>query len=145
MSVEHPPLGYNTTLNFVSCITCLTFFFLNLNFLLYSNNPIVNGPIMGRRSKNKQPAPTPLEPKISSKRLGKRKAEEVVDPRSSQRPTKKIKDVNGKEKGKPVFKMKLVESDSDSDSDSEDGSGWEDMEEDEVFGGHLEDIDFDEE
>ena len=49
---------------------------------------------MGRRAKNKQAPPEPLEPKISSKKLGKRKADDE-DSKLSHRPAKKIKDVNG--------------------------------------------------
>jgi len=85
---------------------------------------------MGRRAKNRQPSPTPLEPKISSKKLGKRKAE-GDHTRSSQRPAKKIKDGKGKsvsvvKKPKSSFAGKRKEVGSE--SDSEDGSGWEDME-----------------
>jgi len=86
---------------------------------------------MGRRAKNRQPSPTPLEPKIFSKKLGKRKAEGDHARSSQLRPAKKIKDEKGKsvsvvKKPKSSFtgKRKEVESE----SDSEDGSGWEDME-----------------
>ena len=46
---------------------------------------------MGRRARNKQPPPEPLEPKVflTSKKLGKRKA---VSDKGNSRPTKKIKD-----------------------------------------------------
>ena len=46
---------------------------------------------MGRRARNKQPSPEPLEPKVflTSKKLGKRKA---VSDKGNSRPTKKIKD-----------------------------------------------------
>jgi hypothetical protein len=69
----------------------------------------------------------PLEPKFSSKKLGKRKAQE----HSSQRPSKKIKNINGKgsvkaAKSAVARKRQAVVSE----SDSEDGSGWEGLEDD---------------
>ena len=71
---------------------------------------------MGRRSKNKQPPPVPFEFEISSKKFGKRKAEED-DTRSILRPPKKTKDVS--EKAKTQRKIIVSE------SESEDGSAWE--------------------
>jgi ribosomal RNA methyltransferase Nop2 len=59
---------------------------------------------MGRRAKNKQGAPEPLEPKVwtTPRKLGKRKAdaEAEVDGKASARPTKKSKESNGKVKPK---------------------------------------------
>ena len=95
---------------------------------------------MGRRAKNKQAPPESLEPKpgwTSKKQLGKRKAEaDDVDEKPSPRPSKKVKDLNGK--GKETTKMdrksskmkdkkqpKVVEDESE---------GWEDVED----GGDLE-------
>ena len=71
---------------------------------------------MGRRAKNKQGDPQPLEApqqekrdrKESSKKLGKRKAEAPEEDVSSKRPVKKLKEAEGKktktkeEKGKKV-------------------------------------------
>ena len=84
---------------------------------------------MGRRSRNKQPSPTPFEPKISSTKLGKRKAEEHNDARLAQRPVKKIK--NGKRKSVSVVKKtkSSVAAKTNAvglESSAEDGSGWED-------------------
>lgn len=55
---------------------------------------------MGRRAKNKQGAPEPLEPRVftSPKRLGKRKAEDGE--KTAARPVKKVKDLNGNVKSK---------------------------------------------
>ncbi|KAJ3501996.1 hypothetical protein NLJ89_g9084 [Agrocybe chaxingu] len=131
---------------------------------------------MGRRAKGKQAAPVPLESQYSSKKLGKRKAEaedaeEAV--KSIQRPTKKIKDFNGKGKENSSSKTKSkpsntpVKKKTKADIVSDDGSeGWEDVEDtedlkkhakplfkdngesdddDAPFEGTLDDIDFDEE
>jgi hypothetical protein len=83
---------------------------------------------MGRRSRNKQPSPVPLEPNFPSKKLGKRKAPEDKA-RLAQRPAKKIKDAKGKSlsvvkkaKLSTTGKRKAVEFE----SDVEDGSDWED-------------------
>ena len=93
---------------------------------------------MGRRSKNKQAAPEPIEnPELKSKKqLGKRKADaDDADGKPSPRPAKKVKDLNGKSKGKtsgghktggnPNKKNKapVVEAE-EGDDDSE---GWEDV------------------
>ena len=79
---------------------------------------------MGRRARNKQPPPEPLEPKVflTSKKLGKRKAD---SDKGNLRPTKKIKDVNGKAKRKSPLKgeNKTVEFLSNED----DTEGWEDV------------------
>ncbi|KAF9052969.1 NOL1/NOP2/sun family-domain-containing protein [Panaeolus papilionaceus] len=92
---------------------------------------------MGRRAKNKQAAPVPIEPKESFKKLGKRKAEsnDIDDEKPAARPAKKIKDSNAKGKdtkkaaGKPVKgKGKFKKGELPSDDDSE---GWEDVEDDE--------------
>jgi 25S rRNA (cytosine2870-C5)-methyltransferase len=84
---------------------------------------------MGRRAKNKQSAPEALEPKIfpTSKKLGKRKADsDDVDRKSNSRPTKKIKELDGKGKQKSLSKGKTrtVENLSDEDEDL----GWEAVE-----------------
>ena len=80
---------------------------------------------MGRRARNKQPPPEPLESKVflTSKKLGKRKAD---SDKGNSRPTKKIKEVDGKAKRKSLLKgkRKTVEFPSDED----DIEGWEDVE-----------------
>ena len=84
---------------------------------------------MGRRAKNKQPAPEPLEPKVfpTSKKLGKRKADsDNVDlGNGSSRPTKKIKELNSKAKQKSPSKGKKKGITSKEDDELE---GWEDVE-----------------
>jgi len=86
---------------------------------------------MGRRARNKQSAPEPLEPKVfsTSKKLGKRKADSdnVDHGKGNSRPTKKVKKLNGKEKKKSPSKgkKKTVEILSDAEDDLE---GWEDVE-----------------
>lgn len=91
---------------------------------------------MGRRAKNKQGAPEPLEkPEYKSKKqLGKRKADvDETDEKLSARPAKKAKDLNGKSKAKPSSNKKSskipaknqVEEEEDDDSE-----GWEDVEDD---------------
>lgn len=81
---------------------------------------------MGRRARNKQPPPEPLEPKtfLTSKKLGKRKAD---SDKGNARPTKKIKEVEGKAKQKSLLKAqkKTIGFLSDEDDDME---GWEDVE-----------------
>lgn len=86
---------------------------------------------MGRRAKNKQSAPEPLE-KSAPKKLGKRKAEaDVDDSKSSQRPKKKIKDINDKSKEKTISKKSKSSNKDKSNVESDDGSeGWEDVEDD---------------
>lgn len=89
---------------------------------------------MGRRAKNKQAPPESLEPKpgwTSKKQLGKRKAEvDDVEEKPSPRPSKKVKDLNGKgkettktdrksSKTKDKKQPKVVEDESE---------GWEDVE-----------------
>jgi hypothetical protein len=88
---------------------------------------------MGRRAKNKQAPPESLEPKptwTSKKQLGKRKAE--ADEKPSPRPSKKVKDLNGK--GKETTKMDRRSSKTKDKKQPivvEDGSeGWEDVEHD---------------
>jgi hypothetical protein len=94
---------------------------------------------MGRRAKNKQAPPESIDPKPewkSKKQLGKRKAEadDGSHGKPSPRPTKKVKDLNGKGKGKAPSihnptkslgknkKPAVVE-------EEDDGSeGWEDVE-----------------
>lgn len=82
---------------------------------------------MGRRARNKQPPPEPFEPKvfITSKKLGKRKAD---SDKGNSRPTKKIKELDGKAKQKSPLKgkKKTAKFLSDEDGDME---GWEDVEE----------------
>ncbi|KAJ3889923.1 NOL1/NOP2/sun family RNA met [Lentinula edodes] len=79
---------------------------------------------MGHRAKNKQPAPQPLDvkqPPLSSKKLGKRKAESLND-NSNSRPVKRPKDQSeSKQKGKKKKKV-LVDSDAEGSAD-----GWEDV------------------
>jgi ribosomal RNA methyltransferase Nop2 len=83
---------------------------------------------MGRRARNKQPPPEPLEPKVflTSKKLGKRKAD---SDKGNSRPTKKIKDVTieGKAKQKSPLKGKKKTVGFLSDEDDDMG-GWEDVE-----------------
>ncbi|KAF8654219.1 hypothetical protein AX16_003743 [Volvariella volvacea WC 439] len=80
---------------------------------------------MGRRAKNKQPAPQPLSPirpYSTSKQLGKRKQDNRDD---NTRPTKKVKDIpfkKAKSSGK-ASKKQFIESDGSA-------SGWEDVEDD---------------
>ena len=86
---------------------------------------------MGRRAKNKQSDPELLEPKVfpTSKKLGKRKADSdhVDHGKGNSRPTKKMKELNGKQKQKSPSKgkKKTVEVLSDEDEELE---GWEDVE-----------------
>ncbi|KAF9532271.1 NOL1/NOP2/sun family-domain-containing protein [Crepidotus variabilis] len=93
---------------------------------------------MGRRSKNKQAAPEPLEAPSSHKKLGKRKADVDLDVDSTlARPTKKNKDLDGKwkksltkePKAKISVKKKTEKPPS---SNGDEGSGWEDVEDDDV-------------
>lgn len=72
---------------------------------------------MGRRARNKQGAPEPLE--ITNKKLGKRKAEDALENPKTHRPVKKAK-AKGKKKDEAVKTKPPVEN-----SDSE---GWEDVE-----------------
>ena len=93
---------------------------------------------MGRRAKNKQSPPEPLDakPTPSSKKLGKRKADsDDLDGKQSQRPSKKVKDGQGnpKPKAKGISKLtkgpkKKGKSVSFDDQDS--GDGWEDVDDD---------------
>ena len=94
---------------------------------------------MGRRAKNKQSAPQPFEPHPSPKKLGKRKAEADVE--DGVKPSKKIKDLNGKSRDKSASKKmttkqvkgsgtrKMVKATAGDEVDDDDGSeGWEDVE-----------------
>lgn len=106
---------------------------------------------MGRRAKNKQAAPEPIEPKAawtSKKQLGKRKAEAdnegQDDGKPSPRPAKRVKDLNGKgkEKEKAASKSKPQKTGSKKNKapvhDDESGSeGWEDVEDDEELQAHT--------
>ncbi|KAJ7632518.1 NOL1/NOP2/sun family RNA met [Roridomyces roridus] len=76
---------------------------------------------MGRRAKNKQPPPEPLDakPYSSTKKLGKRKAETQDD---KPRPAKKIKDSKSK-KPRVTF-----------DDDAGSNDGWEGVQDDGVIG-----------
>ncbi|KAG5646680.1 hypothetical protein DXG03_002670 [Asterophora parasitica] len=91
---------------------------------------------MGRRSKNKQGAPEPLEKKVwpTPKKLGKRKADSDsdLDDKPTARPAKKVKDSKskaaskrGNDKGKSTAKNGKAVAKPDSDNDS--GDGWEDV------------------
>lgn len=85
---------------------------------------------MGRRAKNKQAAPEPLEPEPW--KLGKRKAEQD---KTSSRPAKKAKDLEGKSRPKSVKKAaedkpkksKPSKPSKSKDSDEESAEGWEDV------------------
>lgn len=95
---------------------------------------------MGRRAKNKQGAPQPLEPfQQSTTKPGKRKPD-TESPIGASRPNKKLKDVSNKGKGPTLPKLKNAASNGKgkpqgkghkilkegSQSESEDG--WEDVE-----------------
>lgn len=95
---------------------------------------------MGRRARNKQGPPEPLEPleprskpsRSSSKKLGKRKADDAGDfenEASSVRPKKKTKDASGKAAPAKLTvtqtKKVVIKRKPDSDNDSADG--WEDV------------------
>jgi len=97
---------------------------------------------MGRRAKNKQSPPQPLEPgNFSGSKLAKRKAEN--DGPIHSRPNKKLKDVSNKAKQsasnpsilKPKGRVRQAR-DTDKNQvrsvESEEGSGWEDAEDDET-------------
>jgi len=93
---------------------------------------------MGRRAKNKQSAPEPLDakPTPSSKKLGKRKADsDDLDGKQSQRPSKKVKDgqeyPKAKSKGtsKPTKDSKK-NGKSISFDGQDSGDGWEDVDDD---------------
>ncbi|TFK42680.1 NOL1/NOP2/sun family-domain-containing protein [Crucibulum laeve] len=89
---------------------------------------------MGRRAKNKQSAPEPLEPTYppSSRKNGKRKAvaEPDTDSKETSRPSKKIKDLAGKKSGaisnSKTVKLKALKKQISQNVDSDDG--WEDVE-----------------
>jgi len=96
---------------------------------------------MGRRAKNKQSPPQPLEPgNLSGSKLVKRKAEN--DGPVPSRPNKKLKDVSNKAKyqsasNPSVSKGKIRQAKDAKKNqvrlvESEEGSGWEDMEDGEV-------------
>ena len=93
---------------------------------------------MGRRAKNKQSAPEPLDakPTPSSKKLGKRKADsDDLDGKQSQRPSKKVKDGQGNPKPKTKGTSKLTKGskkkgNSVSFDDQDSGDGWEDVDDD---------------
>ncbi|KAK7055005.1 rRNA (cytosine-C5-)-methyltransferase nop2 [Paramarasmius palmivorus] len=81
---------------------------------------------MGHRAKNKQPPPKPLEDtaNVSSKKLGKRKAE-AIDDKPASRPAKKAKD-------QPVKpKSSSNKAKSKSRKKNLDADAWEDVEDDE--------------
>ena len=98
---------------------------------------------MGRRAKNKQSPPQPLEPEsLSGPKLAKRKAEN--DGSVPSRPNKKLKDVSNKAKhqsasnpsvSKPKGKIRQAKDAKKNQVrsvESEGGSGWEDMEDGEA-------------
>ena len=92
---------------------------------------------MGRRAKNKQSAPEPLnaKPTPSSKKLGKRKADSDLDGKQSQRPSKKVKDGQGNPKPKAKGTSKQTKGSkkkgkSVSFDDQDSGDGWEDVDDD---------------
>ncbi|KAJ7156073.1 NOL1/NOP2/sun family RNA met [Mycena crocata] len=88
---------------------------------------------MGRRAKNKQAAPEPLDKKeyTSTKKLGKRKADADLD--DKPRPAKKSKDsASGKSKSKPKSskggpRVKFAD-------DANSSDGWEDVQDEGVIG-----------
>ncbi|KAA1474912.1 NOL1/NOP2/sun family putative RNA met [Dentipellis sp. KUC8613] len=109
---------------------------------------------MGRRAKNKQGDPTPIESrettKPSQKKLGKRKAEPEAD--ESKRPAKKVKEVvgdvkksknsvGGKKAAKKSSKADLKKATSWDEEDADgSGDGWEDVADDaELLGGSDDD------
>ncbi|TRM61895.1 NOL1/NOP2/sun family-domain-containing protein [Schizophyllum amplum] len=95
---------------------------------------------MGRRAKNKQGPVAPLHSASSPRKLGKRKAPadgDIESPKSA----KKVKNADGKGKAKPAQadkentakkgkKPQVKQAESDDDA----GSGWEDIEEDDLKG-----------
>lgn len=89
---------------------------------------------MGRRAKNKQSPPEPLASNVNPlNKLGKRKAGNGPDVEGN-RPSKKIKDSNGKVKTKPMSSLKKKGSPKKPQNSSltKDVSedGWEDVQED---------------
>lgn len=95
---------------------------------------------MGRRAKNKQGAPQPLEPfQQSATKPGKRKPD-TESPVGASRPNKKLKDVSNKAKGPTLPKLKNAVSNgkgkpqgkghktSKEGLQSESEDGWEDVE-----------------
>jgi ribosomal RNA methyltransferase Nop2 len=100
---------------------------------------------MGRRAKNKQSAPEPLDPKPtpSSKKLGKRKADsDDLDGKQSQRPSKKVKDGQGNPKAKTKGTSKPTKGSKKKGkyiaSDGQDsGDGWEDVDDDVDLKAHV--------
>ena len=97
---------------------------------------------MGRRAKNKQGAPAPLEStdKQYSKKLGKRKA--PADEDEVAHPSKKVKDLDGKsskksqQAKKPVLSTKKSSKKPQKD-DSASSDGWEDVEDTEDLKTHA--------
>ncbi|KAJ7098020.1 NOL1/NOP2/sun family RNA met [Mycena belliarum] len=83
---------------------------------------------MGRRAKNKQAPPEPLEKKVflSPKKLGKRKAEAAVDLDDKPRPAKKSKD-SIKSKARTGLKARFADDASSSD-------GWEGVQDNAAIG-----------
>ncbi|KAF9005558.1 NOL1/NOP2/sun family-domain-containing protein [Cyathus striatus] len=83
---------------------------------------------MGRRAKLKQGPPEPLEKKIfpSSKQLGKRKADDNSEERSTLRPKKRAKDIQLQTKRKVQGSHSKSKVSHGIDQDSE--GGWEDVE-----------------
>ncbi|KAF8212344.1 hypothetical protein K438DRAFT_1239349 [Mycena galopus ATCC 62051] len=87
---------------------------------------------MGRRAKNKQAPPEPLDKKeyTSPKKLGKRKAEDLDD---KPRPAKKSKDsvsAKSKSKSKPSKTGPRVKF---GDDDANSSDGWEDVQDEGVM------------
>jgi len=103
---------------------------------------------MGRRAKNKQAAPESLDSKASfasKKQLGKRKAEADTqdDEKSSPRPTKRAKDLNGKGKEKSLSKPKPTKVGSKKKTkvvDDDGSEGWEDIEDGEDLRAHKKSV-----
>jgi ribosomal RNA methyltransferase Nop2 len=82
---------------------------------------------MGRRAKNKQAPPEPLEKKewTSPKKLGKRKAETVTDLDDKARPTKKSRDSTGNVKSKSKPKSSKATPRVKQNADDGSSDGWE--------------------
>ncbi|KAJ7285949.1 NOL1/NOP2/sun family RNA met [Mycena rebaudengoi] len=91
---------------------------------------------MGRRAKNKQAPPEPLEKKewTSPKKLGKRKAETVTDLDDKARPTKKSRDSTGNVKSKSKPKSSKATPRVKQNADDGSSDGWEGVQDEGVVG-----------
>ena len=86
---------------------------------------------MGRRAKAKQSAPEPLHPKVypTTKKLGKRKAEQGAD---ADRPVKKLKDSRkvNTQRGRKESMANALKIEDHAATSSVSSDGWEDIEDD---------------